>query len=76
MRVFDPWIGSRYMSDGIRGIRLLILGEAHYGISGHETNAFTTEVVRSLGQQGRFRFFSTTQRLVSGGRGYCPSPNG
>jgi hypothetical protein len=72
MRKFDPWIGNRYTAEGIRGVRLLILGEAHYGTGGSENNAFTTEIVRKLGQEGRFRFFSATQRLVIGGRGWLP----
>jgi len=71
MRTFDPWIGSRYKTDGIRGIRLLILGEAHYGTGQDEHRRMhTTEIVRMLGQQGRFRFHTVTQRLVSGGRGW------
>jgi hypothetical protein len=71
MRKFDPWIGSQYATQGIRGIRLLILGEAHYG-TGEETQGctHTTEIIRKLGQQGRFRFHTVTQRLVVGGRGW------
>ena len=34
MRVFDPWIGEFYRSEGISGIRLWILGESHYGPAG------------------------------------------
>jgi hypothetical protein len=71
MRAFDPWIGSRYATDGIKGIRLLILGEAHYGTGEAERQkTHTTEIVRLLAQKSRFRFFTATQRLVSGGRGW------
>ena len=72
MRTFDPWIGSRYATDGVGGVRLLILGESHYGTAGAERPGFTADIVRQLGQQGRFRFFTTTQRLVAGGRGWLP----
>lgn len=70
MRTFDPWIGNRYASDGIGGTRLLILGEAHYGPTNGERGTYTEEMIRLLGQQHRFRFYTTTQRLVSGGHGW------
>jgi hypothetical protein len=73
MRTFDPWIGSRYVTDGVRGIRLLIIGESHYAKPEEQRSTFTAEIVRTRGQQGRFRFFTVIQRLVSGGRG--PLPN-
>jgi hypothetical protein len=69
-RTFDPWIGSRYTTDGIRGVRLLILGESHYGFPGEMRPTFTADVVRALGQQHRFRFFTVIQRLVTGGSGW------
>jgi hypothetical protein len=70
-RTFDPWVGSRYASEGIRGVRLLILGESHHCETGPEYPAFTADIVRRLGQgqQKPFRFFTVTQRLVTGGRG-------
>jgi hypothetical protein len=73
VRTFDPWIGSQYRSEGYRGVRLLILGEAHYS-SERERSTFTIEMIRSLAQQGRFRFYSATQRLVVGGRGWLSEP--
>jgi len=72
MRTFEPWIGSRYATVGVGGVKLLILGESHYGPTGDERATFTTEMIRQLGQQGRFRFYTATQRLVSGGRGWLP----
>jgi hypothetical protein len=69
MRKFDPWKGSLYATEGIGGTRLLILGEANYGKDGHDIRTVTIDMVRALGQQQRFRFYSTVQRLVSGGRG-------
>jgi hypothetical protein len=70
MRTFDPWIGSRYMTDGVQGVRLLILGESHYGLPGDMRSTFTVDVVRWLGQQHRFRFFTIIQRLVTGTNGW------
>lgn len=70
MRTFDPWVGSRYASEGIGGKRLLILGESHYGGSDCEYPAFTSEVIRDMAlQKSRLSFFSRVLRLVMGGRG-------
>jgi hypothetical protein len=66
MRTFDPWIGSKYWSEGLGGVKVLILGESHYGDVGTESPSFTEEVVREWGQEKRHRFFTVTQKLVSG----------
>lgn len=66
MRVFDPWVGSKYWSTGYGGVRVLILGESHYGDIGTESATFTTEVVKKWGQDKRLSFFTTTQMLVAG----------
>jgi hypothetical protein len=66
MRVFDPWVGSKYWSAGYGGVRILILGESHYGDIGTESATFTTEVVKEWGQGKRLSFFTTTQMLVAG----------
>jgi len=65
LRIFDPWVGSKYWSAGLGGVRVLILGESHYGI-GTESATFTTEVVKEWGQDKRKRFFTTIQKLVAG----------
>ena len=70
MRTFEPWVGKRYDNGGIRGVRLLILGESFYNSTGRDPRTFTSEMIRQLGQQGRFRFYTTTQRLVVGGSGW------
>ena len=31
MRVFEPWIGTQYRTTGLDGLRVLVLGESHYG---------------------------------------------
>lgn len=74
MRTFDPWVGSRYRTDGLSGVRVFILGESHYGDAGTESRSFTAEVVREWGQEKRLRFFTLTQKLVLGlGPGWVPS---
>lgn len=74
MRTFDPWVGARYRTDGVSGMRVLILGESHYGDVGTESRSFTIEVVRKWGQEKRLRFFTLTQKLVLGrGPGWVSS---
>ena len=76
MRTLDPWIGSRYATDGIGGKRVLILGESHHGGEGCDYLAFTAGVIRAeaLGENGhpRRRFFTRVHRVVVGGRGGFP----
>ena len=45
MRTFDPSEGKLYCTEGFRGIRLLILGEAHRIRRGTENRNFTKDVV-------------------------------
>ena len=65
-RVFDPWIGPRYESEGLGGLKLLVLGESHYGAAGTESREFTQGVVRRLGQESRHRYFTTVAKLALG----------
>ncbi len=75
MRTFKPWLGGRYCKEGIGGIRLLILGEAHRIKPGEEHADFTKDVIGLLVREPRKmeprfrRFFTVTQRLVCGGKG-------
>ena len=46
---FKPWVGSKYYSDNQFGIRILLLGESHYGDKDEGEN-FTIEVVKKWGQ--------------------------
>lgn len=73
MRNLDPWVGSQYR-DGFNGVRVLVLGESHYGVP-PEHPEFTSVIIAKYGQTKRSRFFSKTQRLVSldTKRGYIPS---
>jgi hypothetical protein len=66
MRTFEPWEGSRYRPEGLSGVRVLILGESHYGDIGTEYRSMTVDVVRKRGQEIRDSFFTKTQKLVSG----------
>ena len=63
---FLPWIGSRYMSEGIRGAKLLVLGESHYGREEDLTSDFTSRVVQSKVYNGRHRFFTIIAKLILG----------
>lgn len=68
---FRPWIGPKYQEEGLNGLKLLILGESHYGRIGEENVTMTCDIVRELGQKKRHRFFTTTAKLVLGlGRQY------
>jgi hypothetical protein len=68
--MFDPWIGQHYSTVGLNGLRILILGEAHYGEPGEEDPNFTKVIVKKCAQDERFRFFTVTQKIVSGVTGY------
>lgn len=66
VRTFAPWIGANYWSEGLAGVRVLILGESHYGDADTERSSFTTEIVREWGQEKRLRFFTMIQKLLLG----------
>ncbi|WNM57733.1 hypothetical protein [Candidatus Nitrospira allomarina] len=66
MRRFDPWVGTKYRYEGFNGLKVLILGESHYGDAGTETAELTSEVVKEWGQEKRSRFFTVTQKLIQG----------
>jgi hypothetical protein len=67
MRLFDPWVGNRYKSEGLDGRRVLILGEAHYGKPEEETSVFTRECVESLARgPNPTKFFTIIAKLLLG----------
>ncbi len=70
MRTLDPWEGKLYRTDGLFGVKLLILGEAHYAEPKYLLRSFTIDCVRDLGQRRRFRFYTATRSLVLGTRGW------
>jgi hypothetical protein len=64
MRTFDPWEGDAYRTSGLNGLRVLVLGESHYGKPVELLPTFTQGVVRSLGIDSRHRFFTATAKLL------------
>ena len=62
--VFDPWVGSKYKSDNRFGVRVLVLGESHYGIT--PTSDFTIGVIeRELDKNtGKHRFFTKISKVL------------
>jgi hypothetical protein len=66
VRVFDPWIGKLYWDEGLLGVRVLVLGESHYGIPGEEYAEFTQGVVCEWAIEKRFAFFTKTAKLALG----------
>jgi hypothetical protein len=64
---FEPWTGSKYETTGIADIRVLIIGESHYGIDSEASTEFTTEVVNNcvyLDEYPRRPFFKKVSKLV------------
>ncbi len=64
-RTFEPWVGALYWKEGFVSLRILILGESHYGEAGTECPSFTREAVEEWGQKRRNRFFTVVQKLIS-----------
>ena len=73
---FHPWIGERYCANDRFGVRLLVLGESHYGQKGNETPDMTKEVVEwhtqraRTGDGERLRFFTVVANILRGQRGW------
>ncbi len=63
---FKPWVGKEYNNQGLYGIKILFLGESHYGTKGNEKEETTINVVKRLGlcEQKCHRFFTTTAKLA------------
>jgi hypothetical protein len=45
---FSPWIGSKYATEGFNGLRVLVVGESHYGDKRYERPTVTPEIVKAL----------------------------
>jgi len=72
-RAFDPWIGNRYESVGLNGLRLLILGESQYDTDEDQArlglpseHAETQKIVQHLAIDKNTSFFTKITRLVLG----------
>jgi len=63
---FFPWIGSAYETGVTGGLKLLILGESHYG-NPHDKERYLTQSVveNQLSGAARQGFLTRVQRLVS-----------
>ena len=63
---FEPWIGSKYFTNNRFGLRVLVLGESHYGDPADYRPEFTTEIVRLLAQENRHAFFTKVSSVLLG----------
>lgn len=63
---FEPWVGDKYRSEGLHGVRVLALGESHYAESGQANRIFTSEVVRKYVFEGRAAYFTKVAKLLIG----------
>ena len=63
---FEPWIGEKYFTEGLSGVRVLALGESHYGDLESTNSTFTTEVVREWVYEGRLAYFTKVAKLLRG----------
>lgn len=61
---FKPWIGPQYATQGIEGLRILILGESHYGDEGEEYEDCTSDVVKEWAIEKRLAFFTKIAKSV------------
>jgi len=64
--VFEPWIGDKYFDSDYFGVRVLVLGESHYGEKQEMRPTITTEVVRWLAQRERHSFFTKVSKVLLG----------
>lgn len=63
---FEPWIGEKYRSEGLRGVRVLALGESHYAEPGLSRPTFTSEIVRECVFEGRAAYFTKVAKMLTG----------
>lgn len=61
--VFKPWIGSKYLENQF-GVRILILGESHYGDNDDKYDEYTIDVIKLWGKERRLAFFSKITKSV------------
>jgi hypothetical protein len=64
--VFCPWVGSKYWDENRFGVRILVLGESHYGLEKDKCSTTTTNVVRQLAQNQRDSFFTKVSKVLLG----------
>jgi len=60
---FKPWIGPEYNNNGIDGLKILILGESHYGDKEYED--VTSDVIRKYVISGQpYAFFTKIAKCI------------
>ena len=64
--IFEPWIGSKYTADNRFDLRVLVLGESHYGEESESGATVTSEVVRQYAQDERHAFFTKVSKVLLG----------
>ena len=60
---FEPWVGEWYHEAKLYGLRILLLGESHYG-EGEPKASFTRNVVKRWGQDNRHSFFTKITKFI------------
>lgn len=61
---FQPWIGPRFESGGILGVRTLVLGESHYGDRDSDHAEITRYVIERWGLRERDRFLTLVAKTI------------
>ena len=73
---FPPWIGKHYCTENRFGVRVMVLGESHYGAEGTEKPTETEGVVQwftqraQTGEGERMRFFTVIANILRGQGGW------
>lgn len=65
---FLPWVGEHYEASRY-GVRVLVLGESHYGTEDDFGPGFTQKVIRNCAFKPGFRFFTMISNLLRGATG-------
>lgn len=61
-----PWVGEAY-AEGYYGVRILVIGDSHYGKAPGEEHNFTCDVLRMhLSGEQRISFFTNIARAITG----------
>lgn len=62
--LFRPWVGERY---GSGRVRLLVVGESHYGHPDEDQPGFTSEVIEAWRSgEKKLRYYTKLAQLLSG----------
>lgn len=62
---FQPWVGDHYHSSRY-GVRVMVLGESHYGEPEDYAPDFIQHVINEHAFQPRLRFFTIATNLLRG----------